>query len=230
MKSKKKRTSFITAKNWKKYRNVFLVLSVILFFFVIILSSATYVVFDNKAYFREQENSGVYGSINKSEAQDITSELIDYFRYKDKLDTDFFNENEQQHLQDVKDLIGKINIVYYISIMLFVLFFFIYYQITKDFSRSVTSILIFGSMFSIIIFIIIYFTDFSFLFDKFHILFFEGNYTFPPNSNIIKLFPAEFFSGMFFTILKITMIKTTILFSAGILINSLDYFSRIRNN
>ncbi len=208
-------------------KNIFLILAIISFFFVLILSSATSLVFDKKSYFKEQENAKVYEDLNKSLAQNVTTSLISYFRYKETMDTDFFSQQEKEHMQDVKNLINKLIISYYISIVLLVVFFILYYNITKDFSKSLSSVLIFGSLTTIIIFILLYFANFSFLFDRFHLIFFESNYLFPADSNIIRLFPESFFSGIFFLILKVAFIKTIILLFAGILINSLEYFSRI---
>jgi len=227
MKSKKKRINFIILENKRYLKNTFLVLTILSFFSVLILSSVTSVVIDKKLYFREQENNNVYKNINKTEAQNVTLTLINYFRFNEKLETDFFNENEKLHMQDVKSLINKITLAYYASIFLLVAFFLLYYKTTKNFSKSITSVLIFGSIVLILIFVILYFVDFSFLFDKFHIAFFEGNYLFPADSNIIKLFPENLFKCMFIAILKISMIKAFILLMAGIIINSLDYFSRI---
>lgn len=227
MKSKKRKTSFTIPKNKRYLKNIFLVLTIISFFSVLILSSTTSVVFDKKIYFREQENNNVYENINKTKAQNVTITLINYFRYEKTLETDFFNENEKIHMQDVKSLINKMTIAYYISIVLMVAFFLLYYKTTNNFSKSLTSVLIFGSIFIILIFAILYFVDFSFLFDKFHIVFFESNYLFPADSNMIKLFPENFFKGMFFIIMKIAIIKAFVLLMAGIVINSLDYFARI---
>lgn len=226
MKNKKKRTSFTIPKN-RKLRNLFLVLTIISFFFVLILSSASSVIYDKDAYFQELEKNNVYNSINKEKAQNITILLINYFRFEKTLETDFFNENELLHMQDVKSLINKLLIFYYISIFSMILFFVLYYKTNYDFFKSLTSVLIFGSISTILIFVLFYFIDFSFLFDKFHLIFFEGNYLFPADSNIIRLFPESFFSGMFFVMLKVSLIKTCILLFAGILINSLNYFSRI---
>ena len=225
MKSKKRKTSFTIHS--KLMKNIFLILAIVSFFSILILSSATSLVFDKKSYFKEQEKSKVYEDLNKSLAQNVTINVIDYFRYEETLGTDFFNEDEKLHMQDVKSLINKITIAYYISIFLLVVFFILYYNTTKDFSRSLSSVLIFGSIFTIVIFIMLYFANFSFLFDRFHLIFFESNYLFPADSNIIRLFPESFFSGIFFLILKVAFIKTIILLFAGILINSLEYFSRI---
>ena len=227
MKSKKKKTNFTIHS--KLMKNIFLILTIISFSFVLILSSGTSLVFDKKPYFNEQEKTGVYNDLNKSLAQNVTNELINYFRYKEVLDTDFFNQQEKEHMQDVKSLINKLTIAYYISIVLMVLFFILYYNTTKDFSRSLSSVLIFGSLITISLFILLYFVNFSFLFNIFHISLFESNYLFPANSNIIKLFPESFFSGMFFLILKVAFIKTIVLLFAGMLINSLEYFSRMRH-
>jgi len=226
MKSKKRKTSFTIPKS-KKLSRTFLVLTIIFFFFVIILSSSFSVIYDKETYFQEQEKSTVYEDINKTQAQNVTEKIIDYFRYEQNLETEFLTENELLHLKDVKNLINKLLIFYYLSIILMVLFFILYYKTTDDFFKSLTRVLIFGSLAIILIFLLLYFIDFSFLFDKFNIMFFESNYLFPAKSNIIRLFPQEFFSGIFFLILKISMIKTFILLMTGILINSLNYFSRI---
>ncbi len=226
MKNKKKKTSCTTHKNTTK--RILLSFAIIFFFFVLVLGSAIDIVFDRNSYFREQEKSNVYSNMNKSLAQNVTISLIEYFRYDEKLETDFFNEREASHLYDVKNLIRKLVFSYYSSIILMVIFFILYYKKTRDFSKSLSSLLVLGSIIVILFFIILSLIDFTFLFDKFHIIFFEDNYMFPHDSNIIMLFPESFFSGMFSIIGKASIIKAFILLMVGIFINSMSYFSRIQ--
>jgi len=71
----------------------------------------------------------------------------------------------------------------------------------------------------ILFFMIVSIFAFDFIFLLFHRIFFiQGNWAFPPDSNMISLFPSQFFQDIFLKIIVNTGISAVVLFIVGFLI------------
>jgi integral membrane protein (TIGR01906 family) len=231
MKSKKQKTNYTIPKEEKEEKKrkkvIFALLIIVVFLNVmyLFLSSFSSTIYDRSIYEKlEAKNT----NFNESFAVNKSLEVVDYLQKEGKLDETFFNSDEISHFQDVKNLIKKGFIFYYVELfILFMVFVFYYEYSKKGFAHSVSRILIFSGIATILIVVLLFLVNFSSLFDSFHVVFFEGNYSFPENSSIIKLFPEEFFSGFFRIIIMLTLFKAIILLLLGLTINSLDYFRRL---
>lgn len=112
-----------------------------------------------------------------------------------------FTDNEIGHMEDVRDLLKNIFIIFLASLAIFLVLFAI--LVLTDKKRNLMKIgfiCLWSSSIVLFIFIVFYIlsTNFSYLFDRFHtILFPQGNYMFPEGSLLITLFPFGFFYQYF---------------------------------
>lgn len=175
--------------------------------FVILLFNFRLVVFDFGFYKSEFEKLGVYRNV--PEADNVAFDLIQYLKSSD-VQPDFFNEKEKLHLKDVKELINKLIIVLYVSLIIFVASFFILKK--KLFFNALFRGTIL-TIFVIFIFFLMSFFDFSLLFVQFHKIFFSNDLWLlnPVTDNLLKLFPEQFFYGAFKKILINSLITAIVL-------------------
>ena len=230
MKSKKAKTNYtIPKERSKKVITALLVIVVFLNVLYLVLSSFTSTIYDESIYFKMQEKSGVYENLNETFAKEETAKVIDFLSGKNpELESNFLNENEISHFRDVKNLVKKGFIFYYIELFILFLMFVFYYEYSqKGFAHCVSRVMIFSGIAAVLLVALLFFLNFSSLFNSFHVAFFEGNYSFPEGANILKLFPENFFSGFFRIIISLTLFKAVILILLGLTINSLDYFRRL---
>lgn len=230
MKSKKEKTNYTIPKEKeeKKRNKVILTLLFIVIFLNILylfLSSFASTIYDRRIYEKLQIKNT---NLNESFAVNKSLEVVNYLQRNEKLDETFFNSDEISHFQDVKNLIKKVFIFYYIELFILFLMFVFYYEYSKKgFAHCISRVMIFSGIVTILIIVFLFLLNFSSLFNSFHIAFFQGNYAFPEGSNILRLFPEEFFSGFFRIIIVLTIFKAIILILLGLTINSLDYFRRL---
>lgn len=139
---------------------------------------------------------GVYQSFgDPSEVNSQTDSLIGYYRGKNQLDHKFFSKQAILHLAEVKQLLEFSSKLLYLtgfaSLVLLVLL------VIKKRYESVLISAIISSTATIAFMILLSIGTLNFfdpLFVKFHELFFKNNlWLFPPDDNLIKLFPQQFF-------------------------------------
>ena len=192
-------------------------ISVLLLILFLLTVNLRYSIFNLSFYEKEFEKHNVYNNIPKETALNTTIQLLNYLE-KDTADQPpniaLFNEKENSHLLNVKQLIQKGIIFYYIiSISLLILL----YCIIKNRSYCELSIsLITAGIIIDVFFLILLMTNFNISFEIFHKIFFKGNYLFSPESNLIKLFPLKFFYDFFIKIAVLTLIEANIFIIAGI--------------
>lgn len=169
---------------------------IILIPLVIILGNFEYVIFNFNFYKNLYSQVGVYQSFgSQKEVNDVTNNLLDYFRGKNELDHNFFSSQAALHLADVKTIINFSTNFFYLTfaVVLILIAFLIkkksYRQLFEAF--LISSVFIFVSIFLIAMGLL---SSFDFLFTKFHqVLFTNQLWLFPQDDTLIKLLPQEFF-------------------------------------
>lgn len=163
----------------------------------VIILSFRMLVF-NTAFYQEQfEKVQTYRQIDKSVADFQANNLINYFCCKDNINTGFYSENEIQHLKDVKVLIKFANnhLTLHIAFLIIIAAILI---IRKKYDLLAFGLLL-GSVvgiFAIFALAISSILNFSLLFEKFHVISFDNDlWLLPPDANLIKLFPQQFFQN-----------------------------------
>ena len=126
----------------------------------------------------------------KYENKYVNENLLNYLENKEELKFSY-TERELVHLEDVKNLFNILSIfVYVLAFLILAVLIF-----NKD---ELSMILIISGALTILITLILFLFDFSFLFTKFHELIFSNNYWLLDESTLlIKTYPAEFFYEFF---------------------------------
>lgn len=152
---------------------------------------------------------------------DIDQEIvINFLSNSGSSSVDLFNlgasKDEISHLYDVKDVMRKVNIAFYFSLLVVTLST-TYFQ--KD-KLNATRMLFFGGISSLVVILILLINIlfmFDFSFNLFHQIFFpQGNWTFPAESFLIQTFPIEFFISISTWIMMLSLFFSIVIFSVGL--------------
>lgn len=222
--SKKTRENIIIHNYLKKFIILFFVLN---FFLVAILTSVFSNTYDLKKYDTRFEKYNIYDRFSREEALNKTQNIILFFSSNSELDKDFFYTRERSHLQDVKILLQNVSYIYYSALFFaWITLIILIFIDKKQYFKNLSNLALFSGIFILglcLIFLLLFFSsDFLLLFNKFHEVFFTGNYAFDPRiSNMKALFPDKFFLdiglsvlfdlisvGILFTIIGWTIKKT----------------------
>ncbi len=207
--------------NKNRYEFIFLAVSVISVFLILLFSSLFSYIYNLNYYDSEYQKYNIYDRFSKDTALNATKNLMGFFKSRNELDNNFFNAGEISHLADVKHLIKNVSLLYYASLILFwgILVYYYFFH-KKHFTSFFFRMMILSGLFTLSVFLIfglLYVTSgFDFIFLKFHQIFFTGNYSFNPNvSNMKAIFPDEFFFDIAFSIFLVTMLKASLISCFG---------------
>lgn len=179
-------------KPYRVYKYIF----IILFPVVIILGNLQALMLNDNFYYFLYEKSGTYSNFENVNLVKIQTEnLLGYLRGKNKLDHNFYSEQDSFHLKDVKSLMD-FSSRFFVLTVITSLFIGIYLLFKKRY-RDLSGALLVGSMFTLSTIVLLSFgllNAFDWLFFKFHLLLFSNNlWLFAESDNLIKLFPQQFF-------------------------------------
>lgn len=163
----------------------------------LILANFRLLVFNQNFYQKEFAKLGVYDQFpNKDIVDQESKHLIKYLCCNGSLDQNFFTEREILHMSDVKNLIKLVQIQLTLTgtgLLIGILFLII-----KKAYRILINSLFWGSIVTIISIIFLAlssFANFDFTFLKFHqFLLTNDLWLLPEDSNLIRLFPQQFFA------------------------------------
>ena len=210
-----------------KIKKVFVALCSVFLVIVIIFAPLAYNLYNFRFYNSLYEKNSVYGSIDRQDAQKLTESVFNFFKsgapfekFSLKGGLQYFNSNEISHLNDVRVLLSRILLVFYISSMLLIIFTLLLIEKSwKAFIKNLSLIMLISSAFVLIFLAALYMlaSNFSHLFENFHYVFFpQGNWAFPEGSLIITIFPFGFFYDFFFSLVMSSLIASLVLFAAGL--------------
>lgn len=186
--------------------------------FILLLSFKVF-VYDENLYKEQFRENKVYTKYNESYVNNISSNLVNYFRSKENLGN-YYTEREKIHLEDVKILINKaLKIFYILFIVLLIIFSYLLQK--KDY-KTLSKILKYGGILNLIIYFIIFIVsliNFEKFFIKFHELFFVNDYwMLSPNDILVNVFTQEFFNTILRKIITTSLILSLVFIVAGIFI------------
>ncbi|MFH1181703.1 MAG: DUF1461 domain-containing protein [Candidatus Woesearchaeota archaeon] len=166
-----------------------------------------------------------YVSVHRLNFSGDSGNIVAYVRGDSALTTVLLPD-EISHLEDVKSLVSKLFILFYLAAACSaILLIYIFLQSRKDFVNALlyTSI----SVFAACIILCLLSVNFSPFFTAFHRIFFPGgNWTFPEGTKLITLFSEEFFRRFFAKLLFYMAIQSvTIVLIIG---PSSELFAKIR--
>jgi len=196
-----------------------LVILIVTFPILIVLTNARLIILNNHYYAKKFTEYNIYTKI--SDADDILTNITAYFKNKEKnLQVDVFTENEISHMKDVKVLIHKFLVIYYILVLLNILLFYGVLRKNHNILGTMIAIFVFTSLIIILGSAILYLfrNSFSIIFIRFHETFFpQGNWMFPFSTTLIRMFPNEFFYSTFYSIIFRSFIVALFFMGFGIL-------------
>ncbi|MFA4886953.1 MAG: TIGR01906 family membrane protein [Candidatus Nanoarchaeia archaeon] len=168
-------------------------------FFLILFGTLYFVSFDKEFYVNKFEHYNVYPQFEEDKTT-INQEffnVLDYLKYPWKnLESNFFNEKERAHLIDVKRLYLILEVILFLSLIVFIgsTYYFLKNKLVKSYTHS----LILGS--SLVLAFFLFLTtciliNFEQTFILFHKLLFTNDLWMlnPETDNLIKLLPEELF-------------------------------------
>ncbi len=152
-------------------------------------------------------------NIQIANKEQITKDLFKYFQNNDfsKPNFSYFQEDENNHLLDVKIIIRKSLLLIELLLLIFVL-----WVVFVSDKRS--KIFFYGSLITIIINVLLTIIPFDLLFDNFHFaLFTEGSWRFPQDYLLVNIYNQGFFYDFAFNIGLVSMALSILLIILSLL-------------
>jgi len=202
-----------------KVKGVVLIITLILFIFLL---NFKLLVYNTNFYSKELDRLNI--TIPRELAETNINNLISYFKSEKELTTNFFNEKEKLHLRDVKGLINKTIVLFYITLALLIILIALNYKnLKKPF--------IFSGIIAILIIFIFCLINFeSFFNNMFHKLLFNNDLYLldPSRDNLINLFPYEFFQDFAYRLFLNSFISSLILITIGFILKKYKKLNKSR--
>jgi len=188
------------AKTKPVEKKILVIISAIALIFIILSASFFMVFFDKSFYDKSFTKYGVYEELGVQGVRSTVDYLTNYL-INEKVEIDTIKElrifmpEERSHLEDVWVIIHWVKAISVLSIILLI---GILIRLSRlgNFRESVKRILIYGAISTLALLVIIFVLSLNFpsFFEGFHrLLFPQGNYTFPSEYLLIKLFSQGFF-------------------------------------
>ena len=160
---------------------------------IMIITNSIVLINDKQVYLKQFDKLEVHGNFDDPELPFEIVDLLMEFFSSDVDAIDYFTEEEMQHLHDVRLLLSNLRVVVCVNLFLILICF--YFFVTKK--RFDTIALGFIFVLPLTLLMILFMINFDNSFILFHRLFFpQGNWQFPVDSTLIKLFPQDFFLNM----------------------------------
>ncbi len=162
--------------------------------FIIILASFRLLAFDENFYQDELTKNRAYPPLSFEEASTTTYQVVGYLKTGNALETELLTDNEKLHMQDVRQLM-QISVItlYALTISALAIAIILLYKRQLAFSQAALYAGAITATLIVIKLLILNFT-FSYSFTLFHkLLFTNGLWLLPADSNLLKLFPTQFF-------------------------------------
>lgn len=209
----------------KKTVNILLILIMLNIPIFLATQNLSTLILDSEYYSGEFNKLDIYSRFeNKNLPDETVASLITYFRSDEVIAPKMkvFTLKENEHLLDVKVLIDKSYVLRYLSLLVIIccvvlLFIMLKHKFLKVFAKW----LFLGGLSTIILsfLLVVFGLNFDYFFIKFHHVFFpQGNWMFPYDSTLIKLFPQQFFFDFFVRLIVLSCIQGVLLILIGVYI------------
>lgn len=154
---------------------------------------------------------------------DLGQQKVFDFLGGEELEVEMTSE-EVAHLEDVRDLMGKADFVFYFLLLACTLIFAYGFKDKKYLKR----LFLYGGLTSfglIVLFLFFVLIEFDFAFEFFHKVFFPGgNWVFSGDSYLIQTFPIQFFVSVVKRIIFLSLFLASLFIGGGIY---LEYVKKV---
>jgi len=212
-------------------KKILVIISIALLVFLIFNAAFFMVLFDKSFYDKGFQKYGQYDELGVMGVRRVIDNLINYLTSESsdisKIEAFIgFTPDEKAHLVDVRNLIHQFKVLGIIALVLFLLIL-IRLNMLRDLKPGARKILIYGTITTLGLLLVIFLLSLNFpsFFEGFHkALFPQGNYTFPADYLLIKLFPQQFFQDyakkMFFHTALMSLILLFLGSSSALALNN----------
>lgn len=159
---------------------------------ILILWPITILSSNSNIWFLLQKRNNVIFSLGGENVKIYNKQIVSFFKGNVR-DLNFLTAEEFSHMKDVKNILTKIDLIFWSSLIVFSLSILYLRKSAKKILRIVPlSIISF-----LVLLLVLSVFNFSSIFEKFHEVFFVGNYSFPSGSMLKILYPDIFFRNIF---------------------------------
>lgn len=173
------------------------------------------VMFDEVFYQEQFQKNGAYQEFGEEHVNAAVTEILTFYHTEQPITTEFFNEKEKRHLQDVKELYQKARAWWLGSLLAVVLVG----SIIKD-KKMIAAMLKRGAWITFILFVLLLpllVTEFTHSFTRFHEMVFTNTDWMlnPETDNLILLFPESFFIALTWKTMQHILILVLVSYGVG---------------
>lgn len=194
--------------------------------FLIVLFNAKILIMDENFYHSEFKKYGVYSSLKNNDADKLNRDVLYYINSEKNSLPDFFIQREKQHLEDVRYVFQKAQLLLVLSYEILLIYFIAVLLFIRDlkktafYSALTVSLGCAVALFMLLIILVPIKFNFGLSFDKFHSAFFnQGTYTFNPAvEKIVVLYPEGLFYDAGIRIVLNSILTAFILLVLGFVI------------
>ncbi|MEA2037534.1 MAG: TIGR01906 family membrane protein [Nanoarchaeota archaeon] len=179
-------------------KGIISILVIILFLLVYITSMKIHGL-NERLHTLEFQKYNVYDKFPDQDVGEIHGNILSYVAGdSDDYSKDILNNREIRHLEDVRNTIKIMDILYYSLLIIFLVFLILLYRVDRSrFFYTLIDLFLYTGMIILLMSLIVSYlaiTDFDGFFTLFHrALFEEGTWVFSPDDTLIKLYPSAFF-------------------------------------
>lgn len=177
---------------------IILVIIIILLILSTFLFHFRHLLYNENFYDKEYQKNGIYEKFGRDIVWENTYALWDYLQGKAELENEYFSERDTAHMIDVRNLIQKTVLFFYIFGIAFVVLLVVYcILLKKEFLHGLSRMFLYTGI-SLLVLLLIAFllsSQFSSIFTQFHYNFFSNELWMmdPAEDSLINLYPQTFF-------------------------------------
>lgn len=226
----------------QKKEIIILIILIIILSHLVFLFGYKYVLFNKTFYEKEFAKNGVYSithvvtkeQLNKTIVLEEHNNVMDFLVGKDKkkkdnikakediINSTFLSSQDKTHLNDVRELMKKVD--YYsviLVLILFGLFFYLHFKHKDKKDCLFSKAIMYSGIFNLGLLLILYLLslNFEWFFTKFHTIFFNNDFwLMNPNVDmLVNLYPEQFWIDALIKILFTVLIVSVIFVMVGLL-------------
>ncbi len=200
-----------------KINKTVLVFAVIALTVLVFIFSFYLFVYNPRFYDHQYSKNGVYQTFDYDEVWNATTDLWSYMHFRTDSLSDFYSTQDKLHMVDVRNIIHALDVVLYLASIVFIISLLYFYSFNrKEFAFWMYDMFFSAStlIFVFLVFFVVLCFWFTQSFTIFHKFLFTNDYWLmdPAVDKLVQLFPEQFFSSIFLSILGVSLLFAVVLF------------------